>query len=250
MRFASSMMWSWTSSLPSLFGLRITLVISSVTLAELVLARGHGDGDVNSIVGRLHDRGSEFEIEPLVIGAPWFEHPRNHDPDDELMWLGHEFGEILPEDIQQFERLTAVPPPALGEWEPVMRRQSEERTKRAFCALLGEPSKKDWGGEPNDHYSGNLTVRGRRRTGAFLLKGPSDFREMTLEMCGRRADQIHRLVDTDADISIVQHAHLVGPVVRRTLRNQVMRPGGHHRKYCVIDGPATYRILRAYAMIE
>ena len=165
------------------------------------------------------------------------------------MWLGHEFGEILPEDIEEFERLTDVSRPALSEWEPIMRRQSEESVKRAFCELLGEPPKKDWGGEPNDHYSGNLTVRGQRRTGAFLLKGPSNFREMALDMCGKRADQIHRLVDTDADLSIVQHVHLVGPVVRRTLRNLTMSPGGRRRKYWVIDGPATYRILHAYGLV-
>ena len=69
-------------------------------------------------------------------------------------------------------------------------------------------------------------------------------------MCGKRADQVHRLVDTDADISIVQHVHLVGPTVRRTLRNLIMYPGGMRRKYCVIDGPATYRILQAYGMAK
>ena len=216
---------------------------------HMVLELGHTHGHVNSIVGRLHDRGSEFEIEPLVIGAPWFDHVRNRDPQGHLMWLGRQFGEILPEDMEEFGRLTEVPRPALSEWEPAMRRQLEASVKRAFCELLGEPPKKDWGGEPNDHFSGNVTVRGRRRTGAFLLKGRSDFREMTLEMCGKRADQIHRLVDTDADISIVQHVHLVGATVRRTLRNLTMYPGGQRRKYCVIDGPATYRILRAYDMI-
>lgn len=217
---------------------------------KMVLERGHTHGYVNSIVGRLHDRGPEFEIEPLIIGAPWFEHFRNHDPEGSLMWLGREFGEILPEDIQQFERLTNVPPPALNLWEPVMRHQSEEKIKRAFCELLGEPPKKDWSGEPNDHFSGNLTVRGRRRTGAFLLKGPSEFREMTLDMCGKRADQIHRLSDTEADISVVQHVHQVGAMVRRTLRNLTMYPGGSRRKYCVIDGPTTYRILRAYGFLK
>ena len=166
------------------------------------------------------------------------------------MWLGRDFGEILPEDIQQFERLTDIPPPALNEWEPIMRNQSEGSIKRAFCELLGEPPKKDWSGEQNDHYSGNLTVRGRHRTGAFLLKGPSVFREMTLDMCGSRADQVHRLADTDADISIVQHVHLVGAIVRRTLRNLILYPGGSRRKYCVIDGPATYRILHAYGFLK
>ena len=217
---------------------------------KMVLEQGYSEGYVNSIIGRLHDRGRDLEIEPLVIGAPWFEHPRNHDPRGLLMFLGQEFGEIQPEDIEEFEKLVDVPQPSLLEWECVMREQSEEYVKRAICELLGETTKKDWGGEQNDHFSGNLTVRGRRRTGAFLLKGPSDFREMTLDMCGKRADQIHRLVDTHADISILQHAHLVGPVVRRTLRNLAMYPGGSRRKYCIVDGPATYRLLRAYGFLK
>ena len=71
---------------------------------------------------------------------------------------------------------------------------------------------------------------------------------MTLDMCGKRADQIHRVVDSDADVSIVQHSHLIGAVVRRTLRNLTVYPGGNRRKYCLIDGQATYRILKAYSL--
>ena len=70
------------------------------------------------------------------------------------------------------------------------------------------------GGETNDHFSGNVTVGGARRTAAFLLKGPSDFREMTLDMCGKRADQIFRLAGSHADISIVQNAHLIEAVIK------------------------------------
>ena len=72
---------------------------------------------------------------------------------------------------------------------------------------------------------------------------------MTLEICGTRADQIHRMVDSNADVSIVQHAHLIGAVFRRTLRELTIRPGNSRRKYCLIDGQATYRILKAYSLI-
>jgi hypothetical protein len=71
---------------------------------------------------------------------------------------------------------------------------------------------------------------------------------MTLEMCGAKADQIHRLVRSGADVSIVQHCHLIGEVVRETLRNLTVRPG-QLRKYCLIDGQATYRILKAYSLL-
>ena len=127
--------------------------------------------------------------------------------------------------------------------------------KRAFADLLTEPIKNDWSGEENDHFSANLSVHGRRLTAAFLLKGPSVFREMTLDMCGKRADQILRLTKSGADISIadhrqrarhvqghrlgvgashralarhrlpVQNAHLIGSAVRETLRNFTIQPG-------------------------
>ena len=130
-----------------------------------------------------------------------------------------------------------------------MRSLSEAKVKEAFNSLFSEPTKKDWGGESDDHFSANISVRGQRRTAAFLLKGPAQFREMTLDMCGTRADQIHRMVDSDADISVVQHAHLIGAVVRRTLRALTVRPGCSQRKYCLIDGQATYRILKAHSLL-
>lgn len=96
--------------------------------------------------------------------------------------------------------------------------------------------------------SASLAIDGRRRTGAFLLKGPTNFREMTLELCGKRADQIYRLVGSGADMSIVQHSHLIGEVVRGTLRALTVQPG-RTRYFCVINGQTTYRILKAYGRL-
>ena len=216
---------------------------------RMVLARGSRDGYVNSIVGLLHDRNDRFEIEPLVIGQPWFEHPRNSNDGATLMWLGRDFGEILPEDIDQFSEMRDVEVGSKNEWMAAMQNVPEAVVKEGIANLLSEPIKKDWGGESDDHFSGNVSVQGRRRTAAFLLKGPSKFRELTLDMCGRRADQIHRMVDSGADVCIVQHAHLIGATVRRTLRTETVRPGGSRRKYCLIDGQATYRILKAYSVL-
>ena len=218
---------------------------------KMVLHKGSSDGHVNSIIGLLHDKPNRFEIEPMVIGHPWFDHPRNGDDSDRscLMFLGSSFGEILPEDIDEFSTMRDVEVESEDEWMSVMRALPERKVKEAIANLLSEPTKKDWSGESNDHFSANASVHGRRKTAAFMLKGPTDFREMTLEMCGRRADQIHRMVDSDADVSVVQHAHLIGNVVRRTLRELTIQPGSSRRKYCLIDGQATYRILKAYSLI-
>jgi hypothetical protein len=215
----------------------------------MTLAEGSKAGYVESIVGLLHNKLDRFEIEPLVIGAPWFDHPRNGDDSGALMWMGRSFGEILPEDVDQFSRMKEVQLATADEWLSVMRSLSEAAIKNAFGRLLAEPTKKDWGGEANDHFSSNVSIRGNRKTAAFLLKGPAIFREMTLEMCGKRADQIYRLANSGAEISVVQHCHLIGEVVRTTLRNMTFYPG-RPRKYCLIDGPATYRILKAYSLLE
>ena len=216
---------------------------------RLTLAQGAAKGHFESIVGLLHDKPDHYEIEPLVIGAPWYDHPRNAADSDRLMWLGGVFGELLPEDFDQFAEMKGVQPADASEWMDATRRIPEAEVKAAFARLLAEPTKKDWAGEPNDHFSSNVYVGGERRTAAFLLKGPADFREMTLDMCGARADQIHRLVNSGADISVVQHAHLIGPVVRETLRQLTIYPGARRRKYCLIDGQATYRILKAYSIL-
>jgi hypothetical protein len=214
----------------------------------MTLAEGVKEGYMQSIVGLLHDYTDRFEIEPLVIGAPWLDHPRNGDDCPQLMWMGRDFGEILPEDIDQFSQMKEVQAKTADEWLGVMAEVPEAKVKEAFASLLIEPTKKDWGGETNDHFSGSISIKGQRKTAAFLFKGPTNFREMTLEMCGKRADQVYRLTNSGADISIVQHSHLIGEAVRATLRSLVFYPG-RPRKYCLIDGQSTYRILKAYSRL-
>lgn len=104
------------------------------------------------------------------------------------------------------------------------------------------------GGEQDDHFTASLSVNGERSTAAFVLKGPADFREMTPEMLGKRADQVYRLSTTPAQILIVQHCHQIGEAVRATLRAFSVTPH-NPRRYCLIDGKDTYRILKAYGKI-
>jgi hypothetical protein len=214
----------------------------------MTLAQGYQDGYRQAIIGRLHDKGDRFEIEPVVIGAPWLDHLRNPG-DRDLMWLGHDYGEVLPEDIEQFAAMKDVSVSSADEWMSVMGALPEEYVKKAIAGLLTEPVKADWGGEENDHYSANVALGGKRHTAAFLLKGPTKFQEMTPAMCGKNGDQIYRLVRSGADISIVQHSHLVGTAVRETLRAFVVQPGSRSRKFCIMDGQATYRLLKAYELL-
>jgi hypothetical protein len=211
----------------------------------MTLAEGFESGYVQSIVGVVHDESDRFRIEPIVMGAPWFDHPRNGEDASILMWHGRDFGEVLPEDVDQFAKMKDVAIESADQWQRVMSEVPEAKVKAAFAALLNEPDKKDWGGEANDHFSGNVSLHGQRKTAAFLFKGPSNFREMTLDMCGKRADQIYRLTRSGTELFFVQHSHMIGEAVRETLRSLSVYPG-RPRKYGLIDGMATFRILKAY----
>jgi hypothetical protein len=215
---------------------------------RMKLARGYQEGYREAMIGLLHDKGDVFEIEPIVMGAPWLDHPRNQPDGSIAIWHGYDYGEILPEDIAEFADMKNAVAASAEEWMSMMKRIPEEHVKKSIASLLKEPVKSDWSGEENDHFSSSVTVAGRRRTAALLLKGPTRFQEMTPAMCGKNGDQIYRLAKAGADISVVQHAHLVGPAVRETLRSMVVTPG-RPRKFCVIDGQATYRILKAYGLL-
>ncbi len=215
---------------------------------RMTLADGYKRGYRQALVGLLHDKEDHFEIEPIVIGAPWLDHPRNKGG-QQAVWLGYDYGEILPEDIAEFAAMKSVTVSNANEWMSVMASVPEAHVKKAIADLLSEPFKADWGGEENDHYSANVTVSGRRRTAAFLLKGPTNFREMTPAMCGKNGDQIYRLSNSGADISVVQHSHLIGTAVRETVRAFIVQPG-RSRKFCIMDGQATYRLLKAYDLLQ
>jgi hypothetical protein len=85
-------------------------------------------------------------------------------------------------------------------------------------------------------------------TAAFLLKGPANFREMTPDLLGKRADQIFRLSQSPAKLLIVQHCHQIGEAVRSTLRAFAVTPH-NPRRYCLINGKETFSILKAYNKI-
>jgi hypothetical protein len=216
---------------------------------RMTLHLGHQEGYHQAMIGVLHKRQERFEIEPIVIGVPVLDHPRNFEEfDSSIVWFGNEFGQILPEDIEEFSKMRSVKVESASEWMEVMSKLPEQSVKEAIASLLNEPIKADWGGEENDHYSANATIGSRKRTAAFLLKGPTNFKEMAPAMCGKNGDQIYRLVNSGADVSVIQHSHLIGAAVRETLKAMVVRPGCI-RKFCVMDGQATYRLLKAYNLL-
>lgn len=158
-------------------------------------------------------------------------------------------GELFVDGIDNFAVVAKVPTPSTSE-VAVLRNISEEQIKIAFAEILGEPDiPKDWGGERSDLFTTQLRVEGYRLSAAFAFKGAAGgkkFREMRIADLGKNGDQIERLCTEPADVLVIQHCHKIGSAVRNTVRafcNQI----GRQRKYCLISGHDTVRVLKAYS---
>jgi hypothetical protein len=154
--------------------------------------------------------------------------------------------EYFPEEVDEFSECQNIPP--TNDWQDYMKETPEEEIKKKFCKLLGDLPRKDWGGELCDHFSENLHLEGTPISAAFIFKGPAQFRAMTIDLLGKRGDQLYRLAQTPAKLLIVQHCHAPTEAVLATLRAFATSPV-NPRKYCFISGLNTYRILRAYDLL-
>lgn len=109
--------------------------------------------------------------------------------------------------------------------------------------MIGEPAvSADWGGETNDLYTSRLLVNGRQHSAAFLLKGPARFSPMTISHLGKNGDQLTRSGTSPAEVLVLQHCHYLRPEVVAYLQD-VASNFRHVRRYLVLDGPDTYRLL-------
>lgn len=177
------------------------------------------------------------------MGFPWLVENGQH-PDFEIMFHGYSFYENFVEDFDEFSRVTEIPQPATSDR---MRHISEAAFKTCLAEIVGDVAEKDWGGEQSDYYSAHLHLRGRRVTAAFVLKGPANFRPMALNHLGKNNDQIVRLAHAPAQVLVVQHSHDVTAPVRETLRAFSVQPS-FPRRYCLMDGRDSLRLLEAYGL--
>ena len=204
-----------------------------------------------SVIGKIRTVSDvEIIIYPLIMGAPTFKHTQNEkiSVSVDLAWYGYRWYEIYPEDIDEFSGCKVVEVVSDDEWMRYMGQIPEQEVKKRLAEILADPIVKDWGGELADHFS-TIHLNGRATTAAFLLKGPTYFREMTPDILGARADQIYRLAQTPAQVLIVQHSHTIGSAVRATLRAFAVAPH-NPRWYCLIEGKDTYRSTFAHIMLS
>ena len=205
------------------------------------LASGH---QISVVAELRQGTPTRAVFEPIIMGFPVVEPIQEIDWDPS--WFGFEFYEQFIEDFDEFERVRDCATPST--LEP-MREISEAAFKKCLADLLGGEAAKDWGGEASDFYSAHMHLTGRRVSGAFLLKGPARFAPMGMNHLGKNNDQISRLAEEPADVLFVQHCHDILPAVRKTLRAFAVQPS-HPRRYCLIDGRDSLRLLYAYDLYE
>jgi hypothetical protein len=206
-----------------------------------------GQGGVFAIIAVSPRRQENTVIfEPLVIGFPWWEDPSGLVGGDSIMYMGAEWNQNYVEDFDEFKDVLREPDPPSPD---PMKDVPEAGVRAAFARLLGDAHGGDWGGEASDFYTSHLHLAGTRVTGAFLFKGPARFRPMNLNQLGANNDQIVRLANEPADVLFVQHSHDILPAVRATLRAFAVQPT-RPRRYCLIDGRDTLRLLRAYDLCD
>jgi hypothetical protein len=158
----------------------------------------------------------------------------------------YDFYEVFVEDVDEFSAVREVPTPSDFS---VMEGISESAFKACLGEILGDATGKDWGGEISDHFAAHVHLGGKATTAAFLLKEPARFAPMGLNHLGKNNDQIFRLAQEPAQLLVVQHAHEITTPVRGTLRAFAVQPGAP-RRYCLIDGRDSLRLLTAYDKVE
>jgi hypothetical protein len=215
--------------------------ISSDTLRS----RLHQGGSFSIIAEQYNYDEEKIIFDPLIIGSPWLE-PGDVKPDFAIMFFGYTFYENFIEDFDEFKKVEEVPEPPSPK---PMKHISEAAFKTCLSDILGDTKYGDWGGETSDYYSAHLHLQGRRTTAAFVLKGPARFQPMNLNHLGKHNDQIVRLSHEPADVLIVQHCHDILPPVRETLRAFAVQPS-RPRRYCLIDGRDSLRLLYAYDLYD
>ncbi len=132
--------------------------------------------------------------------------------------------------------------------------RSEDFIQRGLEQILGESfHKKDWGGEENDLYTTKISIQGRRVAAAFLLKGNGlKGRVMEIADCGKNGDQIIRLVQSPAQLFIIQFVGRISENAIKDIKGKIelLRSKGQEAWYCILEGEDIAKIFKAYSVFE
>lgn len=153
---------------------------------------------------------------------------------------------IYVDEVDSFERVRNV---LAKDVKDLPVEVKEKEVKEFFANTIGENFvPKDWPGEKSDLYSSHVVLKGKRISTAFLLKGPS-VRKLTIDKCGKRGNQILRLVREPAQLFVIQSNGQIDTDVVSMLEicvSELSRKSDCRLYYCIIDGTDTARLLEAY----
>jgi hypothetical protein len=194
------------------------------------------------IAGQFEFNGPSVKVEPFIIG-------------DMMMDLGGAMQmpwstsiRVYPEQIDAFATISEKGLATKAELRALLQ-MSEESVKYAIAEIIGEPFvSKDWGGEKSDLSTSRLIIDGEPNSAAFIFKGPSVPREMHPADMGKRGDQLVRAFDEPVELVVIQHCSKIANSVVRIAESLAMdarRP----RRYCILDGADTVRILKAHGKL-
>jgi len=152
---------------------------------------------------------------------------------------------IYPQQIDQFSRIEQRPQPTVADLRAI-ESMPEAAVKQAFADIIGEPYvSKDWGGEKSDLQTARLRIDDNPISAAFIFKGPSVPGPLHPGNMGKRGDQLIRAFEEPVELIVVQHCNKIENSVVRIAESLAYDPR-RPRRYCIIDGAETARILSAY----
>lgn len=127
----------------------------------------------------------------------------------------------------------------------------EENIKDGIKKIISEGGTfKDWGGEKNDLYTTKIRINGKRKVSVFAFKGKGTKGALTLDKMGKRADQIHRLFDSNAaEAFLVVYKGQVHQIVLEQMHAYAIAKTLSDSKetyYGIIDGDDLKRLIEAY----
>jgi len=186
----------------------------------------------------------EIVAAPLFLGTETFDHFRNDEAALALTNHAECWFECLPFDLGGLAAGATVAPVDETIWRAALGQHAPQVVDETLVGLLRTApppeTREDW----VDITFAETTLAGRP-VGITLLRldHPAD---ETLDAAALfdAGNALVRLVQTPADVLVVQHAGRLDADVRAALR-EVAVPPHQPRRYCLVDGGDTYRILKA-----
>ena len=186
----------------------------------------------------------------LIMGTPSFTHFRNENEVLDFDDHAADWFETWPEDIDELAACADIPLPPEAEWRAALGSVTGEDVCDALAGILGGTRLQGEAAAHSSMIAAGIHRGGEEEPAAIAVITDADARGRALEPAALRArpDAMVAMNATPAELWIVQHCHTIGPAVRDMVRACAVRPHAP-RRFCLIDGADTYRILKAYGRL-